>query len=212
MDTGPSGGRRGKLPGRRGAWAVLLAAFAFGLVSDLATKWGAFRWIADKAVVLEREDVLSASRLGMLLPAHDPVVVVPRVLHLTLVLNPGAVFGIGAGQRWLFIGFTGIAVIFAMWVFVKWTGPRDRAAHAALGLLLAGGIGNLYDRLRFGCVRDFLHPLPGMKLPFGVKWPNGSDEVWPYVSNVADLWLLAGIAVLLVYSWRKPPEASAEGE
>lgn len=212
MNTGPSGGGKGPGPGRRAAWTLLLATFAFGLVADLATKWGAFRWIADEAVVLEREAVLSTQRLGTLLPAHDPVVIVPRVLHLTLVLNPGAVFGIGAGQRWLFVGFTGIAVVFAMWVFLKWTGPRDRAAHAAIGLLLAGGIGNLYDRLRFGCVRDFLHPLPGMKLPFGVKWPNGSAEVWPYVSNVADLWLIVGIAVLLVYSWRKPPESSPDGE
>lgn len=188
------------------AWAVLTTTFLLALAADLVTKWAAFRWIAERPVTILREEVLSTARLGTLLPPHEPVVVIPDLLHLTLVLNPGAVFGIGSGQRWLFIGFTLLAVVFALWVFIKWTEPRDRWAHAALGLLLAGGVGNLYDRLRFACVRDFLHPLPGVKLPWGLRWPNGSDEVWPYVSNVADLWLIIGIAVLLVYSWRKPAE------
>lgn len=194
-----------------GAWLSLVVALAMGLASDLVTKWAAFRWIAGNPVVVDREQVLSADRLGVLLPVHEPVVVIPNALHLTLVLNPGAVFGIGAGQRWLFIGFTALAVVFAMWVFLKWTTARDRAAHVALGLLLGGGIGNLYDRLRFACVRDFLHPLPGVRLPFGITWPNGSDEVWPYVSNIADLWLILGIGVLLVYSWRKPAHPEPRG-
>ncbi|USN98351.1 MAG: signal peptidase II [Phycisphaeraceae bacterium] len=198
MVTGPL-----RPPGR-GAWVTLLAALLFGVATDLGSKWAAFRWIAGAPVTVSREAVLSVDHLGALLPPHNPVVVIPSVLDLTLVLNPGAVFGIGAGQRWLFIGFTLLAVVFSLWIFLKWTTAQDRLAHLALGLLLSGGIGNLYDRLRFACVRDFLHPLPGVRLPWGITWPNGSDEVWPYVSNLADLWLIVGIAVLLVYSWRKP--------
>ncbi len=184
----------------------MLATLALGLVSDLASKWAAFRYIASSPAVVEREAVLSTDRLGDLLPAHDPVTVIPGVLDLTLVLNPGAVFGIGAGQRWLFVTFTAFAVLFAMHVFLNWTRPRDRMAHLAIGLLLSGGLGNLYDRLRFACVRDFIHPLPGVQLPFGLNWPNGSDEVWPYVSNIADLWLIIGIGMLLVMCWRIPAD------
>ena len=180
-----------------------------GLAADLASKALAFRSIADTPAVITREQVLSADRLSALLPAHEPMSVIPSVLDLTLVLNPGAVFGIGAGQRWLFVTFTAFAVLFAMYVFVNWTRPRDRFAHFAIGLLLAGGLGNLYDRLRFACVRDFLHPLPGVKMPLGIRWPNGSDEVWPYVSNVADLWLIIGIGLLLVLCWRAPTHAEA---
>ena len=193
-----------------GAWTVLGVTLVFGLVTDLVSKWAAFRYIAEIPAVVSRADVLAADRLGSLLPPHDPFVVIPSVLHLTLVLNPGAVFGIGAGQRWLFVGFTVVAIVFSIWIFLKWTTPRDRWAHAAIGLLLSGGIGNLYDRLVFGCVRDFLHPLPGVELPFGIAWPSGSREVWPYVSNIADLWLIVGIAVLLVYSWRKPEETAGD--
>ncbi len=198
------------MPGAR-AWLVLIGSLVFGLATDLATKWAAFRWIAGVPVRVHRSEVLSTDRLGLLLPRHEPVVVIPKVLNLTLVLNPGAVFGIGAGKRWLFVGFTAVAVVFAGWIFLKWTSARDRMAHIAIGLLLAGGLGNLYDRLRFACVRDFIHPLPGVQLPFGITWPNGSNEVWPYVSNVADLWLIVGIAVLLVYGWRRPHPVKSEG-
>ena len=117
----------------------------------------------------------------------------------SLVLNPGAVFGIGAGKRWFFIAFTGAALALAIWMFLAWTGPRDRAAHAAIGLLISGGLGNLYDRIVYACVRDFLHPLPGVKMPFGLTMPlTGGREVWPYVSNIADLWLLLGISALVL--------------
>lgn len=209
--TGNGRGEGSGGAGWLGAWAVLCVTLVFGLVTDLVSKWAAFRYIAEVPAVIDRADVLGADRLSSLLPPHDPIVVLPSVLHLTLVLNPGAVFGIGAGQRWLFVGFTVIAIFFSLWIFLRWTTPRDRWAHAAIGLLLSGGIGNLYDRLVFGCVRDFLHPLPGVELPFGIAWPSGSREVWPYVSNIADLWLIVGIAVLLVYSWRKPEEPAAAG-
>jgi signal peptidase II len=177
-----------------------------GIASDLWTKSVAFERIAEDPVVIYREDVLAVgpARIGSLIPRHDPVVVVPGVLELTLVLNPGAVFGVGAGQRWFFVLFTLGAGAFAMWLFCTWTRPRDWLAHTSLGLVLAGGIGNLYDRLQYACVRDFLHPLAGVELPFGLAWPGGEREVWPWVSNVADALLLIGIVVLLVKLWRTP--------
>jgi signal peptidase II len=191
---------------------VLLLVIVLGVAGDLWSKSIAFERIAGTPVVLLREDVLAvgAARISALLPAHQPVVVVPNVLELTLVLNPGAVFGVGAGQRWFFVAFTVAAGSFAMWLFCTWSRPRDWLAHASLGLVLAGGIGNLYDRLRFACVRDFLHPLPGVELPFGLAWPGGDPQVWPWVSNVADALLLLGIAVLLVKLWRTTESIDAQ--
>ena len=75
----------------------------------------------------------------------------------------------------------------------------------AIGLLIGGGLGNLYDRLKFACVRDFLHPLPRVRLPFGLTWPDGSTGIWPYVSNIADLFLLIGIGMLMWHIWRTDP-------
>lgn len=187
------------------AWVILLVTTIVGLVSDLWSKAYAFANVAEIPVVVDRQEVLSTSDLGYLIPAHDPVTVMDRVLEFTLVLNPGAVFGIGAGQRWFFVIFTIIACVVALVLFVKWTRPQDWLAHAGFGLIISGGIGNLYDRLKFACVRDFIHPFPGVRLPLGIRWPGGNNELWPYVSNVADAFLIVGIALLMIHAWKLPP-------
>lgn len=184
-----------------GAWLTLAITSAVGLALDLWSKGWAFANIADDAVVLTREQVLNAESLPTLIPPHAPMTIVPKVLDFTLVLNPGAVFGIGAGKRWLFVGFTVVAIGMGLWMFTRWTTAKDRVAHLCLGLVFAGGLGNLYDRIVFGCVRDFIHPLPRVML--------GSWEVWPYVGNVADKFLIIGIAGLMWHLWRAPDPGQA---
>jgi len=189
------------------AWATLLGVTAVGVAIDLVSKALAFRHIADAPLRIDRQDVLALppERIGALIPPHEPVGVIPYVLELELVLNPGAVFGIGAGRRWFFVLFTAVAIAFGMWVFARWTTRRDRLAHAALGLIFAGGLGNLYDRINFACVRDFLHPAPDVLLPFGLSWPGGAgNELWPWVSNIADALLLIGVGMLMIRLWRTP--------
>ncbi len=212
--AGPIASRGGPVPALRSprAWILLLVVVAVGIAADLATKSLAFQRVAPQAVQVERERVLSGD-LRDIIPPHQPRVVVPYVLELTLVLNPGAVFGVGPGKRWFFVLFTVVAVGFGLWIFARWTAARDWPAHLGLGLILAGGLGNLYDRLVFGCVRDFLHPLPNVHLPFGLRWPGGAREVWPWVSNVADALLLIGIALLIWTLWRNgdPKDAPRPG-
>ncbi len=189
------------------AWFVLLVAALLGLVADLGSKELAFRHVANAPFRPNRDTVLRVLRdapedIMLLVPPHDPVHAVSGLLDFRLVLNSGAVFGTGQGKRWFFIGFTCAALVFAVVLFARWTSSRDGLAHVSIGLIIAGGIGNLYDRIVYGCVRDFIHPLPGMKLPWGLHWPHGSDEVWPYISNVADAILLVGIGVLVIRLWR----------
>lgn len=192
------------------AWLTLSVTVILALAADLITKRLAFDLIADQPVVVDRDAVLAAGphRLYTLLPRHEPVVVVPHVLNLHLVLNSGAVFGTGQGKRWVFIGFTFVALGFAMWMFGRWTHERDRIAHICVGLIIAGGLGNLYDRVMFACVRDFLHPLPTARWPFGLSWPGGETALWPYVSNVADAFLIVGIGVLMIRLWRAPGQTT----
>lgn len=192
----------------RRAWIVLILAVVLSVVADLGSKELAFRHVAGSPVSILRSDVLAVSARdprhisSELVPSHPPVVVVPHVLHFTLVLNPGAVFGTGPGMRWFFVGFTVVALGFGLFMFARWCSTRDVWAHIGIGLLIGGGLGNLYDRLVYACVRDFLHPLPGWKWPGGFTF-RGSAEIWPYVSNVADALLLVGIGILLVFLWRK---------
>ncbi|MEY4832983.1 MAG: lipoprotein signal peptidase, partial [Planctomycetota bacterium] len=60
-----------------------------------------------------------------------------------------------------------------------------------------------YDRLFVGAVRDFLHMLPRWNLPFGLSWPGGATEIFPWVFNVADVSLLVGLGLLYLHSRRE---------
>ena len=197
------------------AWMLFLVVLVTTLAADLISKQLAFDYVADTPVSIDREDVLSTMAqdprlLQTLVPTHSPMVVVPKVLQFQLVLNSGAVFGAGQGRRWFFIGFTLVALAFAFTMFVRWHDAKDRLSIAALAMIVSGGLGNLYDRVLFACVRDFIHPLPDVSLPFGIRWPSGDPAVWPYVSNVADAFLLIGIAILLIRLWRAEPAATVQ--
>ena len=71
--------------------------------------------------------------------------VVSGFLDLQLSLNPGALFGMGAGMAVLFIVASIIALGFVLYLFAG-TSREHRAIHLALGMILAGALGNLYDR------------------------------------------------------------------
>ena len=176
------------------AWVVLLTVITLGLAADLGFKAWSFRNVAPDPIVLDTD---VNSRSNEYIPVHAPVVVIPRLLHLHLVKNQGAVFGIGADRRMFFIVFTFAALIAAFAVFGRWTTANATVAHIAIALIIAGGVGNLYDRVQFGVVRDFLHMMPGWQMPFGWSWPGGNTEVFPWVFNVADVMLLFGMGTLM---------------
>ena len=190
------------------AWALLLTVVVSGLGLDLASKWWAFRSVGDEPVELRYEDI--AGNPSYRLPWHQGVRALPMdLLDFRLVLNHGAVFGLGQQRRPVFVAFTVLAVAGATAVFGWWTRAGATRVHVGIGLVLAGGLGNLYDRLTIGAVRDFLHMTPRWNLPFGLHWPGGSAELFPWVFNVADVLLLAGMALLLFSPHR--PEGAAEG-
>jgi signal peptidase II len=140
---------------------------------------------------------------------HESKVVIPKVLNLHLLTNQGAVFGIGQGQRALFIGISALALAAIAWYLL--TSPANAYwMHAGLALILAGALGNLFDRIAYKGVRDMLHLLPGVELPFGLSWPGGVREAYPWIFNVADVELIAGVGLLLVISWFSKPHKKAD--
>jgi lipoprotein signal peptidase len=183
------------------AWATLIGVFVVGLSFDLWTKAWAFATIAGYPVELERDRVLEDA--SFFVPHHARYEALPwDLLDFRLVLNQGAVFGIGQRQRGLFIAFTVVATVAALMLFARGTRSRMHAAHIAIGLILAGGIGNLFDRIQYGAVRDFLHMLPNWGLPGGYQWPgNSTTDVFPWVFNIADVLLLAGMALFVITSY-----------
>ncbi len=191
-----------------GAWTLLAAVVLAGLALDIGTKRWAFATVAATPVNIDRAAALSNPGYAPI-PPHEGVHALPGdLLDFQLVLNSGAVFGIGAHQRWFFIGFSVVAVAVAVWLFGWRTDARQRVLHIGIALILAGALGNLWDRLLVGRVRDFLHMLPGWELPFGVTWPGGSAELWPWVFNIADVMLLTGMGLVMVDMWVRDRRAS----
>ena len=176
-------------PARRSvaAWGVLLAVVLVGLVLDLWTKQWAFEEVAGTPVRLVYSDIVDGANP---IPWHDGMRVVgPDLLDFRLVLNRGAVFGIGQGRRVAFVLFTVVAIVVAVVVFGWWTRARAHLAHIAIGLILAGGLATS-TTVSIGAVRDFLHLL----LPRLLRDLLAAERPsLPLIFNLADVELLLGM-------------------
>ncbi len=119
------------------------------------------------------------------------------LLVLQLERNTGGVFGILRGRGYLFVVLTLAALGAVAWMLKK-SGPQQRLLHVALGLVAAGALGNLVDRLWFGYVRDFIY----VEI---INWP---------AFNIADtcICVAAGLLVIEVFRTeaREKSEARAE--
>jgi signal peptidase II len=117
--------------------------------------------------------------------------VIPAVLQFRFTTNPGGAFGLFGSLPALFVGISVLVVVVVLFV------SRDLpsvASAVGLGLVLAGGLGNLTDRVIRG---------PG----FSGEVVDFIDfHVWP-VFNLADSALVVGAAVLLISGIRRDRSA-----
>lgn len=174
------------------------------LAADLGLKAWSFANVAGRQVVLTQEVTQDHRAFWSKYP-HDATVAIPGVLELRLTTNTGAVFGLGKGNRVMFILVSVVATAVISILFCR-SPARAWGTHLALGMILAGALGNLYDRVVYRAVRDMLHLLPGVDLPFGLTWPGGAgggvSEVWPWIFNPADVALMVGVGLILITTWR----------
>jgi signal peptidase II len=122
------------------------------------------------------------------LDVAQPVVIVPNVLHLVLVMNPGVAFGIFAGVpprwRWIVTVFSVLALLLLASLALRILPRGSVVSRLAVGLVFGGAAGNLLDRWRFGAVVDFID----------VFWRTYH---WP-AFNAADSAITVGVCLLAV--------------
>ncbi|MBG0816602.1 signal peptidase II [Planomonospora sp. ID82291] len=153
-------GRRGT---RRYGWMLVLAVMV--LLADQASKVWAISALAE----------------------GEPVSVVPGVIRLRLLFNPGAAFSIGEGATWV---FTLVAAAAAAGIAYVGRRLRSAAWTVALGGLLGGAASHLLDRLfrppgfARGHVVDFI------------------DYGGLFVGNLADIALTGSCAFVILLSAR----------
>ncbi|XVQ84769.1 signal peptidase II [Microbispora siamensis] len=120
----------------------------------------------------------------------ESITVIPQLIRLRLLLNPGAAFSIGEGTTWVFTLTAAAAVAGILHVGRRLRSP---AWTFALGASLGGATSHLLDRLfrppafAQGHVVDFI------------------DYGGLFVGNVADIALVGGCALLLLLSLRDVP-------
>ena len=129
------------------------------------------------------------------------------IFSLQYAENSGAFLSLGAGlsadaQHWFFTVFVTIVLVALLIFAIRESSKAHTPVIVAFALFLGGGIGNLIDRFtNNGHVIDFMH-LNFMHLdfmPIGVGWLRTG------VFNVADMALMAGVALLLLYGYRTGP-------
>ena len=133
-------------------------------------------------------DQVTKALVQALLPLHESVSVVPRLLDFTHVRNTGVAFGL---LNTVDIPFkpalmTAIALValVAIGVFAVRTSPAEPLARLGLALVFGGATGNLIDRVTAGYVIDFVD----------VYW-NGW-HFWAF--NVADSAITVGACLLIL--------------
>lgn len=105
-------------------------------------------------------DQVTKALLIAAVPLHESVTVIPGLLDLTHVRNEGVAFGIlnanDLPYKTLITTSLAIVALAGIAWYARQVHPSERIARVGLGLILAGAVGNLIDRARFGYVVDFV--------------------------------------------------------
>lgn len=133
--------------------------------------------------------------LAVLFLREEPaVVLIDGVFELLYVENTGAAFSILDNQRWFFIIVTLIVMLFLLAVILSGRYRQHPLLNVSFVLVLAGGVGNLIDRIVHGYVIDYLY----------FKWID-----FP-VFNFADCCLVIGAIFMLIFFFFVYEDSSAK--
>lgn len=111
----------------------------------------------------------------------DSFTVIPNLLEFRYLENSGAAFGVFQNMTWFFSVMTAIISIFIL-VFLFRYKKHTFLTYAASVLIVAGGLGNLIDRIFLGYVVDFIHVM-----------------FFDYIFNFADCMVVVGVILLAIY-------------
>ena len=137
-----------------------LAVFALDLASKI--------WV--------RGHVLPGARLEL----------IPGVVHLQYVTNPGAAWGVLQGQRVFLVVFSCV-MVGAVLAWARQAVAMGKLGTVGLGFILGGAAGNLLDRILSGVVTDFIDVDTSVEVL----------RTFP-VFNVADSALTVGVILMLL--------------
>jgi len=120
------------------------------------------------------------------LPAES-IPIIKNILHITVVFNSGAAFGILKGKTQLLICIS-IVFVFMFWFLILREKRKNLLFLISCGLIFGGAISNLYDRVVLGFVVDYI-----------------DIRIWP-VFNLSDFCISVGAILFAWQSWKESKE------
>ncbi len=116
------------------------------------------------------------------LSAITTIPLIKNILHLTYLENKGAAFGIFEGRLFILVGITALIVLILI-ILILSGKVKNNLALWSMSLIIAGGIGNLIDRVARHYVIDYIH----VKL---INFP---------IFNFADCCVVVGVILFVVF-------------
>ena len=155
------------------------------------------RWFALSAAVIALDYLTKLALLSTFAPGESRAIA--PFFNLVLVFNKGAAFSfLASEQGWQTLFFSAVAVVASIVISFLIVRNRDKNLFCfGLALILGGALGNLYDRLVYGHVVDFLDFHAA-----GWHWP---------AFNVADAAITVGAGILIVESFFQKHADEAPG-
>jgi signal peptidase II len=150
-------------------------------------------WLFGLSALVIVLDRLTKDWVSKHIAEGDAITVIPGVFRITHVLNSGAAFSMFTDSphpertRWLLTGFSLLAAMVVLIVLLR-IGRRFSLTALSMALMLGGALGNVWDRIRYATVVDFLevHIVH-------YHWPD---------FNIADSAIVIGGILLLLDSLR----------
>ena len=170
----------------RRKWTVFVVVGVTTMLADQLSKWwarSALPVTPDGCAV--PDDMVDGRCVGV------PVPFISDLWDWRLSMNPGAAFGMLAGQAGarVVLSIVTVVAVAVMVYMLHRARPEQRGAAWGLGLVVGGALGNLFDRIVFGVVTDF------------IVW-RYQEHQWP-TFNGADVFLVVG-AVVTMIAMREP--------
>ena len=133
-------------------------------------------------------DILSKKIISALVPLNHSIKIIPSFFSITNVHNYGIAWSMLNGHRYLIICITTIIIVVLANYLHKNNNMLKYETISYL-MIIAGSLGNLYDRIIYGYVIDFLD----FNI-FGYNYP---------IFNLADTFIVLGVFLLLISMFRK---------
>jgi len=156
-------------------------------------------WLFGLSALVIALDRITKDWVSRHIAEGSAITVIPHVFRISHVMNAGAAFSMFTDSphpertRWMLTAFSILAAIVVLVVLVR-VGRRVTLTSLSMALVLGGAIGNVWDRIRYATVVDFLevHIIH-------YHWPD---------FNVADSAIVIGGILLLLDSLRRTSESS----